>query len=94
MNYSYNVVIIVGNIIIHCLKEQEMAKIREMVDQSQEDQTKEQLQFLISAAHGKLNEQKAKLEKIFLNPSAEERVRVIPDTQIRWYDEYRCNVKA
>ncbi|EKK8367533.1 hypothetical protein PPQ78_001676, partial [Salmonella enterica] len=69
-----------------------MAKIREMLDQSQEAQTKEQLQFLINAAQGKLNEQKEKLEKIFLNPSAEEKIRVIPDTQIRWYDEYRCNV--
>ncbi|EAX9869928.1 hypothetical protein BU787_21080, partial [Salmonella enterica] len=66
----------------------------EMLDQSQEAQTKEQLQFLINAAQGKLNEQKEKLEKIFLNPSAEEKIRVIPDTQIRWYDEYRCNVKS
>ncbi|ECF1925506.1 hypothetical protein E1L25_26620 [Salmonella enterica subsp. enterica serovar Newport] len=70
-----------------------MAQIREMLDQSQEAQTKEQLQFLINAAQGKLNEQKEKLEKVFLNPSAEEHIRVIPDTQIRWYDEYRCNVK-
>ncbi|EKA1733906.1 hypothetical protein OJ372_001691, partial [Salmonella enterica] len=48
-----------------------MAQIREMLDQSQEAQTKEQLQFLINAAQGKLNEQKEKLERIFLNPSAE-----------------------
>ncbi|EDW9441727.1 hypothetical protein AAIK02_000285 [Salmonella enterica] len=37
-----------------------MAQIREMLDQSQEAQTKEQLQFLINAAQGKLNEQKEK----------------------------------
>lgn len=70
-----------------------MAKLKEVLDQSNEAAIKEQLQFLISAAQGKLNEQKEKLEKVFLNPSAEEKIRVIPDTQIRWYDEYRCNVK-
>ncbi|AHM72231.1 hypothetical protein [Yersinia hibernica] len=71
-----------------------MAKIRELLDQSDEAAIKEQLQFLVSAAQGKLNEQKEKLEKIFLNPSSEEKIRVIPDTEIRWYDEYRCNVKS
>lgn len=70
-----------------------MAKIREVLDQSREAQTKEQLEFLISAAKGKLETQKEKLEKLFLNPSAEEKIRVIPDTEIKWYDEYRCNVK-
>lgn len=71
-----------------------MAKIRELLDQSDEAKTKEQLQFLINAAEGKLNEQKEKLEKVFLNPSSEEKIRVIPDTEIKWYDEYRCNVKS
>lgn len=70
-----------------------MAKLRELLDQSDEAAIKEQLQFLINAAKGKLNEQKEKLEKVFLNPSAEEKIRVIPDTEIKWYDEYRCNVK-
>lgn len=70
-----------------------MAQIRDAIDQSNEAAIKEQLNFLVNAAKGKLEEQKQKLEKIFLNPASEERVRVIPDTQIRWYDEYRCNVK-
>lgn len=70
-----------------------MSKIREILDQSKESETREQLQFLITAAKGKLETQKEKLEKIFLNPSAEEKIRVIPDTEIKWYDEYRCNVK-
>lgn len=70
-----------------------MSKIRDMLDQSTESATREQLQFLITAAKGKLETQKEKLEKIFLNPSAEEKIRVIPDTEIKWYDEYRCNVK-
>jgi hypothetical protein len=71
-----------------------MSKIREMLDQSSEAQTKEQLQFLINAAQGKLDAQKERLERIFLNPSEEEKIRVIPDTEIKWYDEYRCNVKS
>lgn len=71
-----------------------MAQIRELLDQSQEAQTKEQLQFLINAAKGKLSEQQEKLEKVFLNPAAEEKVRVIPDTEIKWFEEYRCNVKS
>jgi hypothetical protein len=71
-----------------------MAKIRALLDQSQEAETREQLQFLVNAATGKLNEQKERLEKTFLNPSSEERIRVIPDTMIQWYDEYRCNVKV
>lgn len=70
-----------------------MSQIKELLDQSNEDHIKEQLQFLINAATGKLNEQKEKLERVFLNPSSEEKIRVIPDTEIRWYDEYRCNVK-
>jgi hypothetical protein len=71
-----------------------MAQLRAMIDQSQEAQTKEQLQFLVNAAKGKLEEMQQKMERIFLNPASEEKVRVIPDTQIRWYEEYRCNVKA
>jgi len=71
-----------------------MAKLHELLDQSNEAAIKEQLEFLINAATGKLDAQKEKLEKIFLNPLSEEKIRVIPDTMIRWYDEYRCNVKT
>lgn len=71
-----------------------MAKLRDLLDNSQEAQTREQLQFLVNAAMGKLDAQKEKLEKTFLNPSSEEKIRVIPDTMIQWYDEYRCNVKT
>jgi uncharacterized protein YlzI (FlbEa/FlbD family) len=70
-----------------------MAKIRDLLDQSDEAEIKEQLQFLLNAAKGKLDEQKELLEKVFLNPSFEEKIRVIPDTEIKWYDEYRYNVK-
>jgi hypothetical protein len=71
-----------------------MAQLRAMIDQSQEAATKEQLQFLVSAARGKLEEMQQRMERVFLNPASEEKIRVIPDTEIRWYEEYRCNVKS
>lgn len=70
-----------------------MAKIREMIDTSNESLIKEQLKFLVSTAQSKLDVQKEILEKAFLNPASEEKIRVVPDTEVRWYDEYRCNVK-
>jgi hypothetical protein len=68
-----------------------MAEIRSLLDRSQEDHVKEQLQFLLNAAEAKLQVFKAEIEKAFLNPEAE-KIRIVPDKNIAWYEEYRAGV--
>ena len=69
-----------------------MAFIRELLDQSQEEKTREQLQFLMDSARGKLDAFNYELKEMFLNPKATGQIEVLGARSISTYRDLRADV--
>jgi hypothetical protein len=71
-----------------------MAQIRQMIDQSNEAQTREQLEFLLSAARGRVNSFENELNLMFLNPEAQGKIQIVGTRALTYVKEYRANITA
>ena len=69
-----------------------MAQIRDMIDQEQEAKLKEQLEFLLAAAKGKLALYQQQIDEMFLNPEAVGKIQIVGHRAILTYSEYRADI--
>lgn len=69
-----------------------MAQIRELLDQSQEQQTREQLDFLLVAAKAKLNVFQSEIDDIYRFPEKQQGIQVVGARAVASYREYRADV--
>lgn len=69
-----------------------MAQLRQLIDQSQEAKTREQLEFLLVAAKGKLANFEGQLNLMYLNPESQGKIQIIGDRALELYKEYRANI--
>ncbi|QQE79753.1 hypothetical protein [Alicyclobacillus sp. SO9] len=69
-----------------------MAQIRELLDQSQEQQTREQLDFLLTAAKAKLDTFVTEINDIYRFPEKQEGIQVVGNRAVASYKEYRADV--
>jgi len=69
-----------------------MAQLRALLDQSQEQQTREQLDFLLTAAKAKLNNFETEINDIYRFPEKQEGIQVVGARAVAGYKEYRADI--